>query len=516
MTTNYTSKKLSFNNAEQFKESFSEPEPATVGYVFIGNHIPYANESSPDSIVDSTFDAKSVWDNMFAAKRVTGNDVELVAPRVNWTANTKYKQFDDKITLGELLTGNTTLNVKSMYVITTARNVYKCLSNNASANSTVEPTGDFVTSNGTISMADGFVWKYLFNVKPSNRFLTNDWIPAPISTTKLDYGVSSTSPIDGELTTIIVVNGGTGYQNPTINTTAFNAGVSSITLANTTNVAANMTVTGTGIHTGSYVSSVNTITNIVTLSTPTSAAGGGSGNTTTYTTRIFIEGDGLAAAASANIVNSSISKITVSVFGTDFTFANASVFGSGTGATTRCIIPPKWGHSFNPAKEISASNVMINERIGSVNSTEQGLISINTSIRQYGLLRDPYKYNSITPLISSNANSVISQTTNLTLVAGVNFTLDEFVFQGTSSNTATFYGRVNDQSANEVRLSRVRGESVVGGTLIGVTSGVIRTVVKEAKPELQPYTGDIMYVENVTKIERADGQSENIKFVIKF
>ena len=82
MATFYTSKKLSFNNAEQFKESFSEPA-ATVGYVFIGNHVPYANESSPNSIVDSSSDEKTVWDNMFAAKKVTGNDVELVIPRVN-------------------------------------------------------------------------------------------------------------------------------------------------------------------------------------------------------------------------------------------------------------------------------------------------------------------------------------------------------------------------------------------------------------------------------------------------
>lgn len=516
MATNYTSKKLSFNNAEQFKESFSEPEPATVGYIFIGNHIPYANESSPDSIVDSTFDEKSAWDNMFAAKRITGNDVELVAPRVNWTANTKYKQFDDKITISDLTTGNTTLNLKPMYVITSGRNVYKCLSNNASANSTVEPTGDFTTSNGTISTADNFVWKYLFNVKPSNRFLTNDWIPAPVSTSKLDYGVSSTSPVDGELTTIIVVNGGTGYANPTINTTAFNSGVSTITLANTTNVAANMIVSGTGIQTGTLVSSVNTVTSVVTLSTPTTANGGGSGNTTTFTTRVFIEGDGIGATASANIVNSSIAKVTVEAIGISYSFANASIFGSGSGANTRVIISPKWGHGFNPAKEIDASNVMVNERIGSVDSTEEGLISIDTAIRQYGLLRDPYKYNSISPVISSNANTVISQTTNLTLVAGVNFTLNEFVFQGVSANTATFYGRVNAQSANEVRLTGVRGSASVGGTLIGATSGVLRTIVKENKPEFEPYTGDILYAENVQKIERADGQAENIKFVIRF
>ena len=516
MATNYTSKKLSFNNAEQFKESFSEAEPATVGYVFIGNHVPYANESSPDSIVDSTFDEKTVWDNMFAAKRITGNDVELVAPRVNWTADTRYKQFDDKIDIDTLLTGNTSLNLKPMYVITSGRNVYKCLSNNASSDSTVEPIDDFVTSNGTISTADGYIWKYLYNIKPSNRFLTNEWIPAPVSSSKLDYGVNPISSVDGELTTIIVVDGGTGYQNPTINTISFLSGVSTITLANTTNVAANMIVSGTGIAIDTLVNSVNTISNIVTLSTPTIADGGGSGNTTTFTTRIYIEGDGLGAEASANIVNSSIAKITVDTFGTGYTFANAFVFGSGTNANTRCIIPPKWGHSFNPAKEINASNVMVNERIGSVDSTENGLISVDTSIRQYGLLRDPYKYDSITPAIGSNANTVISQTTNLTLVAGTDFTLNEFVFQGSSANTATFYGRVNSQSANEVRLSRVRGESTVGGTLIGATSGVIRTVVKEEKPEFEPYTGDILYAENVTKIDRADGQAENIKFVIRF
>ena len=516
MATNYTSKKLPFNNAEQFKESFSEPEPATVGYVFIGNHVPYANESSPNSIVDSSFDEKSVWDNMFAAKRITGNDVELVIPRVNWTANNKYKQYDDRIDVSDLLSGNTSLNIKSIYVITTGRNVYKCLSNNSSSNSTVEPSGDYSTSNGTISTSDGYIWKYMFNVKPSNKFLTTDWIPAPTSTSKLDYNVSSAGPIDGELTTIVVTDGGIDYANPTINASAFDTGVSTITLANTSNVAANMFVSGTGIATDTLVSSVNVITNSVTISTPTTANGGGSGNNVTFTTRIYIDGDGLGAEASANIVNSSISKITVDVYGTGYSYANVTIYGSGTNANSRCIITPKFGHSFNPAKELNAANVMVVERIGAVDATESGLISIDTSLRQYGLLRDPYKYGNTSSIVSGTANTVISQTTNLTLVAGVDFELNEFVYQGASANSAYFYGFVNAQSSNEVRLTKVRGNITVGGVLIGANSGVTRTVVKSTSPEFQPYTGDVMYVENVEKIERADGQAENIKFVIRF
>jgi hypothetical protein len=517
MSSFYTSKKLSFNNAEQFKESFFEPEPATVGYVFIGNHVPYANESSPNFIVDSTSDEKSVWDNMFAAKKITGNDIELVIPRVNWTANTRYKQFDDKIAIDELLTGNTTLDVKPMYVLTSDRNLYKCLSNNANSLSIVEPTGDFTTANGTISTADGFIWKYMYNVKPSNRFLTSDFVPAPISTNKLDYSVSATSPIDGEVTTIVVTNGGTGYAHPTINATAFGTGVTTIVLANTTNVVANMTVTGTGITNGTFVSTVNPATNIITINTATNANGGGTtANSLTFLSRIYIEGDGSSLEASANIVNSSISKITVDVTGERYSFANAIIYGSGTGANARVILPPKFGHGFNSAKELNASNVMVFERIGSVDSTENGLISTDTSFRQYGLLRDPYKYGNTSPVINSNANTFISQTTNITLIAGTNFELDELVYQGVSSSDAYFYGFVNAQSANEVRLTKVRGTVSVGGLLIGANSGVNRTVVKLTNPEFEPYTGDIMYVENVEKITRADGQAENVKFVIRF
>jgi hypothetical protein len=102
------------------------------------------------------------------------------------------------------------------------------------------------------------------------------------------------------------------------------------------------------------------------------------------------------------------------------------------------------------------------------------------------------------------------------MIAGTAFNSDEFVYQGTNANNAYFYGFVNSQSSNEVRLTKVRGDVSVGGTLIGGTSGVNRTVIKRTDPEFEPYTGDIEYVENVTKIQRADGQAENVKFVIRF
>jgi len=529
-----TNKKLSFNTAEQFKEQFSEGIP-TITYVYMGNHVPYANEASPNSIVDTVADEKITWDNMFAAKRATGNDVQLVVPRVNWTSNTGYRQYDDTISIETLLSANPAQNLKPMYVITSARNVYKCVSNSASANSTVEPTGDYTTSNGNISTSDGFVWKYMYNVKPSNKFLTTDWMPAPTSTSALDYGVNNSGVVDGELTNIVVTNPGVNYrQASNIRVDLFASGQTEIKLSNTSLVLSifsiptlanlsNLSISGTGIATDTYISSISNTTGTITLSGPTNAVGGNANNVT-ISTRVFIFGDGIGAVATATISNTSsgasasqanISKISVSTIGSGYTRANAFVYGSGSGAITRVILPPKFGHAFNPAKELLANNVMVTVRVGEIDSTEQGLISVDTSFRQIGLLRDPYKYGSTVAANTSTANSVISQTTNLDVVAGGAYSLNEYVYQG-PVNTPNAYGFVNAQATNGVRLTKVQGTFITGLLLVGANSGASRTVTAVTNPEFQPYTGDILYTENITKLDRADGQAENIKLVVSF
>ena len=317
MALTYTSEKLSIDNAQRLKESFlssaamanvtsTETTPA-IQYIFIGNHVPYANESSPDSIIETVATEKTIWDNMFAAKRITSNDVELVIPRNNWTANTNYRQYDDTIPLSMLVTANTAQNLKPFYIVTSDRNVYKCLSNNASANSTVEPVGDYTTSNGTIATADGYIWKYMYNIRPSNKFLDANWIPVPtrsaIASTLTDYNLDDTGVVEGELTTVVVTNGGSGYYHSIVTVNSFQTGCTLLTLANTTNVAANMSVSGTGLATGTFISTLDSPNNKITISTAALANGGGSGNNLTITTRIYFDGDGSDAAASASVAN---------------------------------------------------------------------------------------------------------------------------------------------------------------------------------------------------------------------
>lgn len=516
--SSYISNKVPFNTAEQFKESFSEFTP-TIGYVFIGNHVPNENDDVVANITESVATDKQVWDNMYAAKKVTGFDVELVAPNYPWFANTKYRQYDDLKDPDDLLSSNTAQNLNAMYVINTERNVYLCLCNNVSSNSTVEPSGKNLTSNGNIQTADGYLWKYLYNVRASNKFFTDDFIPVPVSTSKLDFDTSSLISVDGELAKIAMVNNGTGYVHSNITVSAFTTGTNRLTVANTTNLSTNMSLTGIGLAGGTYIESIDNLNLRIRISANTTANGGGtaSANAISVQTRIEVDGDGEGVVAEPRLSGNTIDKITLTTYGTNFTSANIIIYGTGTGASARAILPPKFGHGFNSAKQLGASNVMIAIRIGEIDSSEEGLISTDTTFRQYGLMRDPYKYGSNVVVSSSSANATISQTTNLTIISGSNYTLNEFVYQGITPNTATFSGFVNDQEANIVRLTKVKGTPVVGGPLKGTTSNPTgRAVVVVKDPEFEPYTGDILYVENVPRTERTDGQAENIKFVVRF
>ena len=520
--SSYTSKKLRFNTAEQFKEAFSETD-ASVGYVFIAKHLPWANDASPDLITDTTVTERTIWNNAIAAKKVTGNDVELVIPRRDWAANVKYMQFDDTLTLDTLLTSNVAQNVYTMFVMNSERNVYKCLSNNLSANSTVEPLGQNLGAKGIIQTADGYLWKYLYNIEATNKFLSNNWLPAPVSISQLDYDGSANATIDGEITTIVVTGAGNNYYNSNINVSSFATSCTVLTvdaavdMANL--IAVNMGVTGNGITGDTYITAVDLVNRKINLSYATASSAGGTGNTLSVFTRVTIVGDGTGAVATANLSSNTIQKISMTSYGSGFSYANVNIYGTATGANVanaRAIIAPKYGHGYNSARELGGHNVMINVKIGDNDTTEGNLISANTSFRQYGFLRNPHKYGENTAISYTNSNSVVVLTTSVTLIAGTAYVQNEFVYQG-SLSSPTFSGYVESTSGNTIELTNVKGTITVGSVLKGSnTNPTGRTVSSVSYPEFQPYTGDIMYGENIVPITRTAGQAENIRFVVKF
>ena len=61
----------------------------------------------------------------------------------------------------------------TFYVVTSDYNVYKVISNNNGANSTVATTG---TSTNILTTADGYKWKFMYSISASdvNKFVTSD------------------------------------------------------------------------------------------------------------------------------------------------------------------------------------------------------------------------------------------------------------------------------------------------------------------------------------------------------
>jgi hypothetical protein len=54
------------------------------------------------------------------------------------------------------------------------------------------------------------------------------------------------------------------------------------------------------------------------------------------------------------------------------------------------------------------------------------------------------------------------------------------------------------------------------GSISGGTSGTTGTISGISTPGLQPYTGDVLYIENRSPISRATDQIEDVKLIIEF
>lgn len=433
-----TSIKMRINNAEQFLESVSEPSFTTL-YLSYGKVDAWANEASPDQANTSTASENEVWYNMIGGKRIYGNDMCLVAPRYDWTANTKYYAYDHM---------EANLYSKNFYVVTQDFNVYKCIANNYSANSTVEPTA--VNPESVTQTADGYVWKYMFTIQDSDqiRFTTNDYIPIrkyTIDNGTLQWRVQEAA-VEGGIYDIRVTDGGTGYTN---------------------------------------------VSNII----------------------VSISGDGTSATATANIntISQTVTSISMTDYGENYTFANVSISGGGgSGANLRAIISPVGGHGADPVYEIGASKIMMNPTL---RFTEEGVLPATNDFRQISIVKDAKVAN------GSNVytEGAFRQSYVITTVGSGDYNQDEIVYQGASVSEAIFSGKLLswDSTNGVAEIINTKG-TPTAQALIGVGSSTSRFVSLIVDKDLKDRSGQILYINNIEAITRSSDQTEDFKIVVKF
>lgn len=241
---------------------------------------------------------------------------------------------------------------------------------------------------------------------------------------------------------------------------------------------------------------------------------GGSGYISNSTISLSITGDGTGANAIAtiNTQSNTISAIFLDDYGSGYTFANVSVTAAnGTNAQFKAIISPPGGHGSDPLRELGGSYLIIDTQ---VDGDENGKMLADNEIRQLSLIKDPFFYG--TSRIASN--TVTSQLTVLTLSGtSVDYIEDEEVYQGLTSSNATFRGVVAqwDSANSQLKLTNTSGIPTAD-VILGQSSGAARSVSSVTNPDLEPYSGRLLYIDNITPINRSQDQTEDFKIILKF
>jgi hypothetical protein len=241
----------------------------------------------------------------------------------------------------------------------------------------------------------------------------------------------------------------------------------------------------------------------------------GSGYTVTPTVTITGDGTGAEATLTVNPSTYVIEGILITNKGQNYTYATATINqagGAGQGATARVVMSPQGGHGADPVEELGASFVIINTQF---RGSESGVLDVQNEFRQVAIVKNPILNDAVT--VASGI--VYSQTTGIFVdEIGDNYLEDEFVFQGTSLATATFRGQVAswNSTLSLLYLMDVSGTLDLSKAIIGDTTKAShqpRSVINRA---FKPYTGSILYINNITSIQRTIDQTEDFKIVVSF
>tara|TARA_B100000959_G_C14989653_1_gene627205 strand:- start:256 stop:1596 length:1341 start_codon:yes stop_codon:yes gene_type:complete len=371
---------------------------------------------------------------------------------------TKRKLWVSGTTYVEYDDQDTDLESKDYFVITDNNNVMLCLKAGPSG-STTDPDVAGVTTSGIIdnSGSDGYQWKYMYTVSTgdSTKFLTSSFVPVKRITSDPGSGADS------------------AYVNQwSVQDNAIDGAIYNI----------KVTAGGTGY------TSVPTVT---------------------------ITGNGSSCAATAVLTSQVLTGITVTNAGTGYDNAVVTITGGGgSNATARAVIGPEGGFGKDARNELRAHYIAINKTF---NGDESSAISDGNDFRQIALIENPI--DDSTSAVA--AGSIYRTEASLTVATGGSFAVDAEI-QGSVSgakgivveydstngiiyynqNADTGYGVFDSSTPDLIRLSSAGS----GG----------QTLSAKAVPDLDKYSGEILFLENRTAVSRGSDQIETIRLVIAF
>ena len=482
--------KFRINNSEQFHESFTEASP---NVYYLGLARPQAfgtptrgdgrtdyegTDSSPIIPGDTVVAEFNTFDDLLAAKKITSSDISFAVPRRNWATGTTYDIY--RHDYGEYITGSTslrntanggatTLHDANFYVLTTDRNVYKCIDNDGNTASTSEPTG---TGTSVITTADGYKWKYMCTMSAAQQsnFLSTDFMGLSTNSTV------SSAAVDGSIDCIKIKSAGSGGTNGTHSVTIKGDGSSA---------AANVVVSG-GTITSVVMTNVGSGYTFGTISNA-EIVSAGSTNLTGAELDVIISPKGGHGFNAVEELGGFFVMLNVNLEGTES--ANSGDFHAGNDFRKICLIrDPKASGS-----AASASTLRGTKAVRLAASPTPGTFVVDEELNQAttGAVAKVVEWdatNRILYYIQSRHNDAgVDANGNLTAI----------------SSTHVITGQTS---------------SATGTPDTGVSATVNNVVFSSgySASEIDHDSGDVLYIENRAPIQRATDQTENIKLVIEF
>ena len=506
-------------NANNFVESVSDPNnsyyvflslpnPSTVGF---GRSTSW-DENTPNPVDNFNY-LNHVKDTMIFGKKITVNDVRRLIRRVDWRQGTIYEMYrhDYSISNTSPQTNSTRLYDANYYVMNSDYRVYICIDNGASS---ANPAGNFSQDEPSFidlepsragESGDGYVWKYLFTVSPSDiiKFDSIEYIPVPnnwVTTTDAqiqavrENGDSLVN--ENQIKKVYIQNQGAGY--------------------NTTDA------------------------------------------------ELDILGDGDGGRVVVDVTGGKITDVTVSSGGKNYSYGRVDLSSINSGATEFAhlipIIPPSRGHGYNLYEELGTDRVLIYSRFD--DSTKD--FPLDTRFAQIGIIKNPTRIGSATSIFSENQFSNLGGLKLTSVSNPSDATPGNTIYQTlTGVGTATGYIASYDtetkvlkyftdrslyynQSSYDQKDSRsITSEatkvdfSIDGGTITSTNSfsasidstftGITTTVTTTKRvnlaaefnngislPEINKGSGEIIYIDNRPRVSRNPRQKEDIKIILEF
>jgi len=472
-------------------------------------------DDDPPSPIDNFTNHNDFWDTAIALKKINATDVKQVVKKNSWTSGTTYDYYraDYSITNPPKHAQGTSLYSSNYFVLNSDFRVYICLKNGTSPEqpdgkpSLDEPTFTDLEPKSAGTSGDGYIWKYLYTIKPSElvKFDSTEYMPVPSDwATGADNSAVRDNAVDGGLKVVVIQNRGVGL---------------------------------------------------------------GTANRT-YT-RVPIKGDGSGAECTV-VVNADqqIGSVDITNQGSGYTFGTVDIVAGGLPRPDSypqldVIIPPTGGHGSDIYKELGATNALVYSRIE--NDSENPDFITGNQIARIGILENPKAFGSSSILTLDKASAAYAMRLTGTGYSSATFTPDAIITQTTGTGV-TAIGKVISYEQTTGVLKYWQDRTMAGFTTVGaatttpiygfnadrftadisdggsvnITGGSISLGINTSfdglstsinnktyylgqtftsglsNPEVKKYSGNMLYIDHRPAITRSSNQKEDIKVILQF